>query len=156
MVTRVVGWYFHNLFSIQAGANHLLFCVFVAVVVALARPNFIAGARWKLSSFSTVSSSNRKVTYHDWLNSIGRLFNKDGNLVKWWSNKSIEAFKKKTKCLKDQYSSYEFGGKKVSVSGERKPKQESVPLFCLFLFVLFCFSCLLFVFSEMIIFHKGS
>lgn len=44
----------------------------------------------------------------------GRLFNKDGNLVKWWSNKSIEAFKKKTKCLKDQYSSYEFEGKKIN------------------------------------------
>jgi len=84
------------------------------------------------------------------LNPIGRLFNKDGNLVKWWSNKSVEAFKKKTKCLKDQYSSYEFEGKKVSVSDERKPKQESVPLF------LFVFLVCLFVFSEMIIFHKGS
>ena len=104
----------------------------------------MAGARWKLSSFSTVSSSNRKVTYHDWLNPIGRLFNKDGNLVKWWSNKSIEAFKKKTKCLKDQYSSYEFEGKKVSASDERKPKQQCP-------FVLFVFVCfvLFFLFTSL-------
>ncbi|XP_028393763.1 endothelin-converting enzyme homolog isoform X2 [Dendronephthya gigantea] len=43
----------------------------------------------------------------------GRRFNKNGNLVKWWSNHSIEAFKNKTKCLIDQYSSYKFFGENV-------------------------------------------
>ena len=43
----------------------------------------------------------------------GRLFNKDGNLVKWWSNSSVVAFKRKTQCLQDQYSNYTIFGKKV-------------------------------------------
>ncbi|XP_022784780.1 endothelin-converting enzyme homolog isoform X5 [Stylophora pistillata] len=43
----------------------------------------------------------------------GRLFNKDGNLAKWWSNNSVTAFKNKTKCLVDQYSSYEFHTKNL-------------------------------------------
>lgn len=43
----------------------------------------------------------------------GRLFNKDGNLAKWWSNNSIEAFKNKTKCLVDQYSGYKFHTKNL-------------------------------------------
>jgi len=44
----------------------------------------------------------------------GRLFNKDGNLVKWWSNSSISAFKKKTQCLVDQYSKYVFHTKNLN------------------------------------------
>jgi len=44
----------------------------------------------------------------------GRLFNKDGNLLKWWSNQSIAAFKQKTSCLKEQYSSYVFHGKNLN------------------------------------------
>ncbi|EDO31998.1 predicted protein, partial [Nematostella vectensis] len=44
----------------------------------------------------------------------GRKFNKDGNLLTWWTNNSIEAFKKKTDCLVKQYSSYEFHGKKLN------------------------------------------
>ncbi|XP_058947428.2 endothelin-converting enzyme homolog [Pocillopora verrucosa] len=38
----------------------------------------------------------------------GRLFNLDGNLANWWTNRSIAAFKNKTKCLEDQYSNYKF------------------------------------------------
>ena len=45
---------------------------------------------------------------------VGRLFNKDGNLKKWWSNSSISAFKSKTQCLIDQYSKYIFHSKNVS------------------------------------------
>lgn len=45
---------------------------------------------------------------------LGRLFNKDGNLKKWWSNSSISAFKNKTQCLVDQYSKYVFHTKNVS------------------------------------------
>ncbi|XP_078374601.1 endothelin-converting enzyme homolog isoform X1 [Oculina patagonica] len=43
----------------------------------------------------------------------GRLFNKDGNLKKWWSNSSIAAFKTKTQCLIDQYSKYVFHTKNL-------------------------------------------
>ena len=45
---------------------------------------------------------------------VGRLFNKDGNLKKWWSNSSISAFKNKTQCLVDQYSKYVFHTRNVS------------------------------------------
>lgn len=47
----------------------------------------------------------------------GRLFNKDGNLADWWSNKSIEAFKNKAKCLEDQYSNYTFHS--LNLNGEQ-------------------------------------
>ncbi|CAB3998527.1 endothelin-converting enzyme homolog isoform X2, partial [Paramuricea clavata] len=43
----------------------------------------------------------------------GRRFNKFGNLIKWWSNHSIEAFKNKTECLIQQYSDYKYFGKNI-------------------------------------------
>lgn len=46
----------------------------------------------------------------------GRQFNKEGNLARWWSNKSIEAFKNKTACLVKQYSGYKFHGKNLKGS----------------------------------------
>lgn len=52
--------------------------------------------------------------------SLGRQFNKEGNLAKWWSNKSIEAFKNKTACLVKQYSGYKFHGKNVSLEFTQK------------------------------------
>ncbi|XP_026469709.1 neprilysin-4-like [Ctenocephalides felis] len=36
----------------------------------------------------------------------GRLFDKEGNLHKWWSEKSIDAFHERAQCLIDQYSNY--------------------------------------------------
>lgn len=44
---------------------------------------------------------------------LGRKFNKDGNLKKWWTNDSIKAFEEKTKCLEEQYSKYKFHGRNV-------------------------------------------
>ncbi|XP_020601107.1 endothelin-converting enzyme homolog [Orbicella faveolata] len=49
----------------------------------------------------------------------GRLFNKDGNLKKWWSNSSISAFKNKTQCLVDQYSKYVFHTKNIFLNGKQ-------------------------------------
>lgn len=34
----------------------------------------------------------------------GREFDKDGNLHHWWKNETIEQFKKRTKCIAEQYS----------------------------------------------------
>lgn len=34
----------------------------------------------------------------------GREFDKDGNLHHWWKNETIEQFKKRTKCIVEQYS----------------------------------------------------
>ena len=57
--------------------------------------------------------------------SLGRQFNKDGNLARWWSNKSIAAFKNKTACLEKQYSGYKFHGKNVSMISEWNKKRNN-------------------------------
>ena len=44
---------------------------------------------------------------------VGRKYNKDGDLVNWWSNSSNEAFENKSHCFIKQYSSFEAYGKKV-------------------------------------------
>ena len=44
---------------------------------------------------------------------VGRKYNKDGDLVNWWTNSSNEAFEKKSQCFIKQYSSFEAYGKKV-------------------------------------------
>ncbi|CAH2090137.1 unnamed protein product [Euphydryas editha] len=37
---------------------------------------------------------------------FGRLFDKNGNLLPWWTNETINSFVNKTQCFVDQYSSY--------------------------------------------------
>ncbi|XP_046968307.1 endothelin-converting enzyme 2-like [Vanessa cardui] len=37
---------------------------------------------------------------------FGRLFDKNGNLLPWWSNDTINSFVNKTQCFIDQYSTY--------------------------------------------------
>ncbi|XP_063798125.1 endothelin-converting enzyme 1 isoform X2 [Pseudophryne corroboree] len=44
----------------------------------------------------------------------GREYDKDGNLRPWWKNSSIEAFKKQTECITEQYSSYKVNGEAVN------------------------------------------
>lgn len=41
-----------------------------------------------------------------YINLTGRLFDKNGNLLPWWTNETIDAFVNKTQCFVDQYSSY--------------------------------------------------
>ncbi|KAG9260766.1 endothelin-converting enzyme 1 [Astyanax mexicanus] len=36
----------------------------------------------------------------------GREYDKDGNLRSWWKNSSVEAFKRQTRCMVEQYSNY--------------------------------------------------
>ncbi|XP_048879417.1 endothelin-converting enzyme 1 isoform X2 [Brienomyrus brachyistius] len=36
----------------------------------------------------------------------GREYDKDGNLRSWWKNSSVEAFKRQTQCMVEQYSNY--------------------------------------------------
>ncbi|XP_053171150.1 endothelin-converting enzyme 1 [Scomber japonicus] len=36
----------------------------------------------------------------------GREYDKDGNLRSWWKNSSVEAFKKQTQCMVEQYGNY--------------------------------------------------
>ena len=37
--------------------------------------------------------------------SAGRLYNQNGKLEEWWTNKTSEGFKVRQKCIVDQYSS---------------------------------------------------
>ena len=36
----------------------------------------------------------------------GRQFDKNGNRVRWWTNKTIDAFEEQKKCIVNQYSNY--------------------------------------------------
>ncbi|XP_075158304.1 M13 family metallopeptidase neprilysin 1 [Haematobia irritans] len=38
----------------------------------------------------------------------GRQFDKDGNMMEWWNNATIEAFREQTQCMIDQYSKYKI------------------------------------------------
>ncbi|CAH1789738.1 unnamed protein product [Owenia fusiformis] len=44
----------------------------------------------------------------------GRKFDKVGNMVNWWTNKSAEAYEVRSKCIEDQYSKYTILGKHVN------------------------------------------
>lgn len=48
----------------------------------------------------------------------GRLFDKDGNLNKWWSDSSIKRFQEKTKCLVNQYNKYTLTDIGQTIDGE--------------------------------------
>uniref|UniRef100_A0A8U7P6S7 Endothelin-converting enzyme 1 n=1 Tax=Corvus moneduloides TaxID=1196302 RepID=A0A8U7P6S7_CORMO len=44
----------------------------------------------------------------------GREYDKDGNLRPWWKNSSVEAFKRQTACMVEQYSNYTVNGEAVN------------------------------------------
>uniref|UniRef100_A0A8B9EWH2 Endothelin-converting enzyme 1 n=1 Tax=Anser cygnoides TaxID=8845 RepID=A0A8B9EWH2_ANSCY len=44
----------------------------------------------------------------------GREYDKDGNLRPWWKNSSVEAFKRQTACMVEQYSNYTINGEAVN------------------------------------------
>ena len=37
----------------------------------------------------------------------GRHYDKDGNMVQWWTNQTISEYVNRTKCFVEQYSSFE-------------------------------------------------
>uniref|UniRef100_A0A182Q8N3 Peptidase M13 N-terminal domain-containing protein n=1 Tax=Anopheles farauti TaxID=69004 RepID=A0A182Q8N3_9DIPT len=48
----------------------------------------------------------------------GRLFDRDGNLYRWWSDRAIEAFHERALCLVQQYSRYTIDEVGVQLDGE--------------------------------------
>ncbi|XP_064028234.1 endothelin-converting enzyme 1 isoform X4 [Pogoniulus pusillus] len=44
----------------------------------------------------------------------GREYDKDGNLRPWWKNSSVEAFKRQTECMVEQYGNYTVNGEAVN------------------------------------------
>ncbi|KAL4717981.1 hypothetical protein ACJJTC_013020 [Scirpophaga incertulas] len=47
----------------------------------------------------------------------GRLFDSEGNLHRWWSDTSIEAFHRRAQCLIDQYSQYKVPEINMNIDG---------------------------------------
>uniref|UniRef100_W8BVC8 Membrane metallo-endopeptidase-like 1 n=1 Tax=Ceratitis capitata TaxID=7213 RepID=W8BVC8_CERCA len=47
----------------------------------------------------------------------GRQFDKDGNMMQWWNNATIEAFRERTQCIIDQYSRYKIEEVDMYVNG---------------------------------------
>lgn len=48
----------------------------------------------------------------------GRLFDRDGNLHRWWSDSAIEGFHERARCLVHQYSNYTVSEVGIAVDGE--------------------------------------
>ena len=44
------------------------------------------------------------------------MFDKDGNLVQWWSDTVIHRFKDRAQCIVDQYSNYTVPEVNMNVS----------------------------------------
>ncbi|CAG9819313.1 unnamed protein product [Phaedon cochleariae] len=47
----------------------------------------------------------------------GRQFDKDGNMMQWWNNITIRAFRDRTQCIIDQYSRYKIDEVGLYVNG---------------------------------------
>ena len=47
----------------------------------------------------------------------GSQFDSEGNLFDWWDNETKERFTERTKCIVDQYSSYEVPGIGLHING---------------------------------------
>ncbi|KAI4462306.1 zinc metalloprotease family m13 neprilysin-related [Holotrichia oblita] len=50
-------------------------------------------------------------------NDIGRQFDKDGNMMQWWNNATIKAFRERAQCIIDQYSRYKIDEVGLYVNG---------------------------------------
>jgi hypothetical protein len=47
----------------------------------------------------------------------GRQFDKDGNMMQWWNNITIRAFRERAQCIVDQYSGYKLDEVDLHVNG---------------------------------------
>ncbi|KAL0112027.1 hypothetical protein PUN28_013327 [Cardiocondyla obscurior] len=47
----------------------------------------------------------------------GRQFDKDGNLMQWWNNATIKAFRERAQCIVDQYSRYKLQEVNLYING---------------------------------------
>ncbi|KAF5283681.1 hypothetical protein FQA39_LY17256 [Lamprigera yunnana] len=48
----------------------------------------------------------------------GKNYDKHGNQHNWWSNKSLQEFKKRTQCIIEQYQNYKIPELNASINGE--------------------------------------
>ncbi|XP_078042097.1 neprilysin-1 isoform X2 [Augochlora pura] len=47
----------------------------------------------------------------------GRQFDKNGNIMQWWNNATIKAFRKRAECIVEQYSNYKLQDIGLNVNG---------------------------------------
>lgn len=47
----------------------------------------------------------------------GRQFDKDGNMMQWWNNATIKAFRERTQCIVNQYSGYKLEEVDLYING---------------------------------------
>ena len=47
---------------------------------------------------------------------MGRQFDKDGNRIPWWTEKTIEQFNQRKECIIKQYSNYSVPSLHMNVS----------------------------------------
>lgn len=50
--------------------------------------------------------------------SVGRQYDKDGNLKQWWNNATINAFRHRAQCIIDQYSRYKVSEVGLYMNGK--------------------------------------
>lgn len=48
---------------------------------------------------------------------LGRQFDKYGNMMPWWNNATIRAFRERTQCIIDQYSRYKISEVDLYING---------------------------------------
>lgn len=46
--------------------------------------------------------------------SLGREYDKEGNLRPWWQNESLAAFRNHTACMEEQYNQYQVNGERLN------------------------------------------
>lgn len=47
----------------------------------------------------------------------GRQFDKEGNMMQWWNNATIRAFRERAQCIIDQYSRYKIDEVGLYING---------------------------------------
>lgn len=47
----------------------------------------------------------------------GRQFDKDGNMMQWWNNSTVRAFRDRAQCIVDQYSRYKLQEVNLYING---------------------------------------
>ncbi|KAG9432152.1 neprilysin-1 isoform X2 [Apis mellifera carnica] len=48
----------------------------------------------------------------------GRQFDKDGNMMQWWNNATVKAFRERAQCIVDQYSRYKLQEVDLYINGK--------------------------------------
>ncbi|KAM6907958.1 phosphate-regulating neutral endopeptidase PHEX [Lycodopsis pacificus] len=84
----------------------------------LQKPFFWGGAYPRSLSYGAIGVIVGHEFTHGFDNN-GRRYDKNGNLVYWWTNSSITAFNEKTQCMVDQYNGYHWQEADLNVRGKR-------------------------------------